>query len=163
MVKLGANVTTIGALRAALQDVPDHILLNIGNSKVGFFVDEIHCDGLSVALETNEPGVFGPISANKIEMAKNCLVDNGIEVDEAETVLQALGYILLDCELFHVAPGRPFRLKRQNNIVRVHMNAEPEVVDVVIPENVDINNESAVDDFLESFLEPPFDYWEVLL
>ena len=163
MVKLGANVTTIGALRAALQDVPDHILLNIGNSKVGFSVDEIHCDGLSVALETNEPGVFASVSATNIEMAKNCLVDNGIEKDEAENVLQALGYILLDCELFPVAPGRPSRLKRQNNIVRVHLNADPEVVDVLIPESIDINNKFAVDDFLESFLEPPFDYWTVLL
>ena len=36
----------------------------------------------------------------KIEKALQCLVDNGIESDEAETVLQALGYILMDVELF---------------------------------------------------------------
>ena len=161
---LGTNVSTVGDLRSSLKDVPDHVFVNIGNSEVGFSVDAIHCDGLSVALETNEPGMFvAPISAKKIELAKNCLVDNGIEVDEVETVLQELGYILLDGELFPVAPGRPSRLKRQNNIVRVHLNAEPEVVDVLIPESIDINDEFAVDDFLESFLEPPFDYWEVLL
>ena len=34
-----------------------------------------------------------------IETAKQCLIDNGIEKDEADTVLQALGYILLNCDL----------------------------------------------------------------
>lgn len=33
--------------------------------------------------------------------AIQCLIDNGIDPDEAETVLQALGYILLDAELFN--------------------------------------------------------------
>lgn len=32
--------------------------------------------------------------------AEQCLVDNGIEPDEAPVVLQALGYILLDEELY---------------------------------------------------------------
>ena len=36
----------------------------------------------------------------KIEKALQCLIDNGIEPDEAETVLQALGYILMNEELF---------------------------------------------------------------
>lgn len=40
------------------------------------------------------------ISKDKIKRAIKCLVDNGIEKDKAETVLQALGYILLDEELF---------------------------------------------------------------
>ena len=40
------------------------------------------------------------ISNDKIEKAKKILIDNGIEQDEAETVLQALGYVLLDAELF---------------------------------------------------------------
>lgn len=35
-----------------------------------------------------------------IRKAEQCLIDNGIEADEAETVLQALGYILLDEELY---------------------------------------------------------------
>lgn len=39
------------------------------------------------------------VSPEKIEAAMQCLVDNGIEHDEAESVLQALGYILLDNEL----------------------------------------------------------------
>lgn len=36
----------------------------------------------------------------KIEKAIQCLIDNGIDPDEAEIVLQALGYILMDEELF---------------------------------------------------------------
>lgn len=37
---------------------------------------------------------------DQLEKAKQILVDNGIEEDEVETVLQALGYALLDVELF---------------------------------------------------------------
>ena len=37
---------------------------------------------------------------DKVSAAKQCLIDNGIEADEAESVLQALGYILMDKELF---------------------------------------------------------------
>ncbi len=40
------------------------------------------------------------INEKQINKAMRCLVDNGIEIDEACTVLQALGYILLDVELF---------------------------------------------------------------
>lgn len=36
----------------------------------------------------------------KLKKAEQCLIDNGIASDEAETVLQALGYILLDKELY---------------------------------------------------------------
>lgn len=32
--------------------------------------------------------------------AEQCLIDNGIDKDEACVVLQALGYILLDTELY---------------------------------------------------------------
>ena len=35
-----------------------------------------------------------------IKKAEQCLIDNGIQEDEASTVLQALGYILLDKELY---------------------------------------------------------------
>lgn len=40
------------------------------------------------------------ITEEQIDKAMQCLADNGIEEDEACTVLQALGYILLDEELF---------------------------------------------------------------
>lgn len=40
------------------------------------------------------------ITNEQINKAMQCLIDNGIEEDEACVVLQALGYILLDEELF---------------------------------------------------------------
>lgn len=39
------------------------------------------------------------INKNMIKKAQECLADNGIDRDETATVLQALGYILLDSEL----------------------------------------------------------------
>ena len=36
----------------------------------------------------------------KIKAAEQVLVDNGIDEDEADTVLQAVGYTLLDTELY---------------------------------------------------------------
>lgn len=39
------------------------------------------------------------IATNRYK-AEQCLIDNGIEPDEAPVVLQALGYILLDEELY---------------------------------------------------------------
>lgn len=106
MVTLGKNANTVGALRLALENVPDDTFLNIGNKEYGFSADQIHYDGMSVALETNEAAVFAPITEGKIAAAKQCLIDNGIEPDEAENVLQALGYILLDAELFPEAATR---------------------------------------------------------
>lgn len=40
------------------------------------------------------------VSLNKIKEAEQVLIDNGIEKDEAATVLQAIGYVLLDTELY---------------------------------------------------------------
>lgn len=40
------------------------------------------------------------ITAQNINKTKKVLIDNGIEEDEAEIVLQAIGYTLLDIELF---------------------------------------------------------------
>lgn len=36
----------------------------------------------------------------RIQKAEQCLIDNGISPDEVQTVLQALGYILNDEELY---------------------------------------------------------------
>ena len=41
-----------------------------------------------------------PINKSKVEAAEKVLVDNGIEEDEASTVLQAVGYALIDAELY---------------------------------------------------------------
>lgn len=40
------------------------------------------------------------IAKEKIEVAEKILIDNGVEADEAKTVLQAIGYVLLDEELY---------------------------------------------------------------
>lgn len=40
------------------------------------------------------------ILRERIERAERVLIDNGIAPDEAQTVLQALGYVLLDEELY---------------------------------------------------------------
>ncbi len=40
------------------------------------------------------------ISVNDIEKAEGVLIDNGIPEDEASTVLQAIGYVLIDSELY---------------------------------------------------------------
>jgi hypothetical protein len=37
---------------------------------------------------------------NKIAAAEQILIDNGIDEDEASTVLQAIGYALMDMELY---------------------------------------------------------------
>lgn len=40
------------------------------------------------------------IPRENLRAAEQCLIDNGIDSEEAEIVLQALGYILLDIELY---------------------------------------------------------------
>lgn len=40
------------------------------------------------------------ISPEQIQKAEQVLIDNGIETDEAQTVLQAIGYVLLDTALY---------------------------------------------------------------
>ena len=42
-------------------------------------------------------------SLESIRKSEQVLVDNGIEEDEAETVLQAIGYTLFDVELYPVS------------------------------------------------------------
>lgn len=48
------------------------------------------------------------IDNDKIIAAEKCLIDNGIEPDEASTVLQTIGYILLDMELYPDDPTVEF-------------------------------------------------------
>lgn len=43
-------------------------------------------------------GVY-QIDETTVKKALQCLIDNGIDADEAAVVLQALGYILMDVEL----------------------------------------------------------------
>ncbi len=50
-------------------------------------------DGKELRLTTT-------ISKEDVRNAEQVLIDNGIEPDEASTVLQAIGYVLLDVELY---------------------------------------------------------------
>ena len=40
------------------------------------------------------------ITDNKIFVAESVLVRNGIDADEAKAIIQELGYVLLDCEMY---------------------------------------------------------------
>jgi len=40
------------------------------------------------------------MDAERIKKAEQVLIDNGIDDDEAPIVLQAIGYVLLDTELY---------------------------------------------------------------
>ena len=40
------------------------------------------------------------IKRSDIDNAEGVLIDNGIHPDEADSVLQAIGYVLLDVELY---------------------------------------------------------------
>ena len=46
------------------------------------------------------------ITETQVNNAIQCLIDNGIDKDEACVILQALGYILLDEELFPEVKGK---------------------------------------------------------
>lgn len=40
------------------------------------------------------------ITEDRIKKAEGVLIDNGVDPDEADMVLQAIGYVLLDIELY---------------------------------------------------------------
>ena len=56
MVKHYGPAKSVGQLRAALKDVPDEALLNIGNREYGYEVHDIGYDGTSAAIMTNDAG-----------------------------------------------------------------------------------------------------------
>lgn len=69
------------------------------------YIEDCRCYcGLGVDEDgyPDEEGDFNMynITNEKIKAAEQCLIDNGIETDEASVVLQAIGYILLDKELY---------------------------------------------------------------
>ena len=51
-------------------------------------------DNMTIKVEKNE------IDELAIESCVQILIDNGIAVDEADSVLQAIGYALIDTELY---------------------------------------------------------------
>ena len=65
-----------------------------GGSEAEVYVRELElCTEKPLKIRTN-------IFKSDIIHAEQILIDNGIEEDEAQTVLQALGYALLDAELY---------------------------------------------------------------
>lgn len=59
-----------------------------------------HLDNLAREAEAQRTANEEAIYDERISKTEQCLIDNGIEPDEAPVVLQALGYILLDEELY---------------------------------------------------------------
>lgn len=58
-------------------------------------------DGEEIVVKENKILIqTNSISEDTIQKAEKCLIDNGINKEEVDTVLQALGYILLDTELY---------------------------------------------------------------
>ena len=51
-------------------------------------------------MEEKKLLVVAQVTNETIKSAEQVLIDNGIEPDEAQTVLQAIGYVLLDTELY---------------------------------------------------------------
>ena len=57
-----------------------------------------HCPAFGLSIDEAFAKLVMP--HNNRSKAEQCSIDNGIEPDEASVVLQALGYILLDEELY---------------------------------------------------------------
>lgn len=154
MIKLGENIQTIGDLKTALKDVPDDALLNIGNRDNGFSVDEIYYDRISVALETREKGTFIPVTDGKIASAKQCLMDNGIAAEETENILQALGYILIDTELFPEGPEKPALTGRHCSMkaINIEWDVDCEEDQANLPAEIEILEEMEDEDDISDYL-----------
>ena len=61
---------------------------------------EVYAHELELCTETPLRIRNAFIYKNDVKRAEQVLIDNGIEADEASTVLQAIGYVLLDTELY---------------------------------------------------------------
>ena len=92
---------------------------------LGDMEEELEFD-LAGALHKDAPVSLNKLSEEKAVAAKKCLVDNGVEPDEAETVLQALGYILMDKELFPEAEKLPPTLDETIALARAEASAGKE-------------------------------------
>ena len=79
------------------QEVFNNILSNLEYDNINY--DVVSECGKTVVYIHCSNGTM-KLTVSKIRAAEKCLIDNGIEPDEASTVLQAIGYILLDTELY---------------------------------------------------------------
>lgn len=80
----------------------------------------------------------------RIQAARNCLIDNGIEADEADNVLQALGYILLDQELYpeKAAPSPKSKAVANANFCKNDSQFDDSVIDALVDEIIAENIEA---------------------
>ena len=53
-----------------------------------------------MSMEEKKLLVVAQVTNETIKSAEQVLIDNGIDKDEADAVLQAIGYTLLDTELY---------------------------------------------------------------
>lgn len=79
-----------------------------------------------LAAALHDTAFTSRVAGEKVVAAKQCLVDNGIDPDEAETVLQALGYILMDKELFPEAEKHTPSLDETIALARAEASAGKE-------------------------------------
>lgn len=85
--------------------------------------------------ETVGKPFFEQIPADtKIAAAEQILIDNGIERDEAATVLQALGYALLDKELYPDSPPKPYVKPQAKHLITLgdYVDFHKEDIDVCL-------------------------------
>ena len=76
------------------------------------------------------------ITETHLQKAIQVLIDSGIEDDEADTVLQALGYVLLDTELFPEGEETTYTPERMLTIGIEQLHADlPYLLDVMTQEN----------------------------
>lgn len=96
------------------------------------------------------------ISKEKIAQAEKILIDNGVETDEAKIVLQAIGYALLDEELyprtFQVSNIQWDKTDDNGNLVKAD-NLPPNIIVsssyIGLPANASLDEaEDAISDWL---------------
>ena len=89
------------AVNAVKNDMETYVDDSAGmNLVVDFNTMSAHTKDYSYGAEWNIEEVEIPVPARDLKKAEKILVDNGIEEEEASTVLQAVGYALLDTELY---------------------------------------------------------------
>ena len=80
------------------------------------------------------------VSEEDIVKAQQVLIDNGIDKDEADSVLQALGYALLGVELYpneitHEPSETPYVLEFKNNfIIQFHYKGATHIFSIYLSE-----------------------------
>lgn len=92
------------------------------------------------------------ITKENIKRAEQVLIDNGIESDEASNVLQAIGYTLIDTELYPETDG----VKKLFRVWRFVLGCDPELT----KESVDV--EAETQDEAEEMVSDPYKGWGVL-